>query len=328
MNAAQLVLVAASTLAGPSGQPDMVIDAATRAKTIDTLLARLRDHYVFPEKAALMEKALRKRERNQEYQAIISAQGLAQKLTDDLRAVVHDKHLAVDYFHRGPPPERRPESSPEDRQRRLDFARRLGFGVGRIERLPGNLGYLELRAFIEPELSAAAVAKAFDRVADTDALIIDLRRNDGGHPLSVALVCSYFFGPEPVHLSDIYWREGDRTEQFWTQRQLGGQRYLGKPVYVLTSRATFSAAEEFSYNLKSLKRATIVGETTGGGAHPGRGMPLGPHFGVRMPTGRSINPITRTNWEGTGVEPDVEAPADRALDVAARLAAARKGKRR
>jgi C-terminal processing protease CtpA/Prc len=136
----------------------------------------------------------------------------------------------------------------------------------------------------------------------------------------VALVCSYLFGPEPVHLNDLYWREGNRTDEFWTRKELSGKRYLNKDVYVLTSKRTFSGAEEFTYNLKNLKRATIIGETTGGGAHPGGGFRINEHFGVFVPTGRAISPITKTNWEGTGVTPDISVPAEQAFHVARLMA--------
>jgi C-terminal processing protease CtpA/Prc len=131
----------------------------------------------------------------------------------------------------------------------------------------------------------------------------------------VALISSYLFGDKPVHLNDLYWRKGDKTEEFWTKPAAAAKKY-DKDVYVLTSKRTFSGAEEFSYNLKNLKRATIIGETTGGGAHPGGMVRLNEHFGVFIPTGRAISPITKTNWEGTGVEPDVKVPKELALKVA------------
>jgi C-terminal processing protease CtpA/Prc len=147
-------------------------------------------------------------------------------------------------------------------------------------------------------------------------LIIDVRQNGGGAPGMVALICSYFFAGEPVHLNDLYWRPTNSTEQWWTLAYVPGRRYVGKDIYVLTSKRTFSAAEEFTYNLKNLKRATIVGDTTGGGAHPGEGVRISNHFGMFVPTGRAINPITKTNWEGTGVAPDISVPADLALKTA------------
>ena len=160
----------------------------------------------------------------------------------------------------------------------------------------------------------ATAAMSF--VANTDALIIDLRENGGGSPDMVALVCSYLFGAHPVHLNDLYFRPENSTHQWWTLPYVPGQRYENKPVYVLTSKRTFSAAEEFTYNLKSLKRATIVGETTGGGAHPGGPRRINEHFTMFLPSGRAINPVTKTNWEGTGVAPDVSVSAEKALNTA------------
>ena len=147
-------------------------------------------------------------------------------------------------------------------------------------------------------------------------LIIDLRHNGGGEPAMVALVCSYFFGNQPVHLNDLYWREGNRTEQYWTKPTVQGRRYERKDVFLLTSRHTFSGAEEFAYNLKNLKRSTIVGETTGGGAHHGEDRRLSEHFSVHIPLARAINPITKANWEGTGVKPHFEVPEEQALKTA------------
>jgi C-terminal processing protease CtpA/Prc len=298
-------------------QPDLTIDAATRTQVIDSVLKRLNDSYVFPEVAKKMEQSVRDRVAKKEYDQISSAKQFATKLTEDLQAVSKDKHLRVRYSHR-PIPERGPQREPtaeerEERKRSLTWA---NHGFAKVERLPGNIGYLEFYNFMDEELGADTVAAAMNFINNTEALIIDMRKNGGGNPAMVALVCSYLFGPEPVHLNDLYWREGNRTKEFWTSKEVAGKRYLNKDVYVLTSKRTFSGAEEFTYNLKNLKRATIIGETTGGGAHPGGGFRISEHFGMFVPTGRAINPITKTNWEGTGVTPDISVPADQALLVA------------
>ena len=206
--------------------------------------------------------------------------------------------------------------SPQDM---LDYEKelkRINGGFEKVERLQGNVGYVDFRFFGQHPIAFKAVDSAFAFLQNTDALIIDLRQNGGGSPEMVAYICSYLFGDEPVHLNDLYFRPSNETRQYWTSPSVPGPRYLDKPVYVLTSSRTFSGAEECSYNLKNLKRATIVGETTGGGAHPGGSERLSDYFTAFIPSGRAINPITKTNWEGTGVEPDIKVAAAEALKTA------------
>jgi C-terminal processing protease CtpA/Prc len=300
----------------PREQPDQTIDAAMRAEVIDGVLKKLNDAYVFPEVAKKMEQAVRDRAQKKEYDATTSASQFAQMLTMHLQEVSRDKHLRVNYSHDPIPPETaRREPSPEERERFLSFMRGVNFGFEKVERLSGNVGYLDLRGFMDAEQGGETVVAAMNFLANTDALIIDLRQNGGGSPAMVALISSYLFN-QPTHLNDLYWREGDNTHQWWTAPYVPGKRYGKKEVYILTSKRTFSAAEEFTYNLKNLKRATIVGETTGGGAHPGGPSRINQHFAVWVPRGRAINPISKTNWEGTGVEPDLKVPAEEALKTA------------
>ena len=302
-------------------QADLTIDAAARTQVVDAILKRLNDSYVFPDVAKKMAESIRDHVAKKDYDQITSAKQFATTLTTDLQAVSHDKHLRVRYSFESIPERReRREPTAEEREQRKRELTWLNHGFGKVERLPGNIGYLEFFNFADEELGADTVAAAMNFINGTDALIIDMRRNGGGNPAMVALVCSYLFGAEPVHLNDLYWREGNKTEEFWTKKEVPGKRYLNKDVYVLTSKRTFSGAEEFTYNLKNLKRATIIGETTGGGAHPGGGFRMSEHFVMFVPTGRAISPITKTNWEGTGVTPDISVPADQALLVARLMA--------
>lgn len=306
----------ASAQQGPGG-PDMTIDAATRTAVIDNLIKQLNDSYVFPETAKKMESDLRARLNNKEYDSVTSGRAFAEKLTADLQSVSKDKHLRV-RFSAQPIPLRqdRREPTAEEKERNSWFNKRINFGFERVERMNGNIGYIDLRGFNDHETGAETVAAAMTFLANTEAIIFDLRQNGGGSPFMVALISSYLFGDKPVHLNSLYWRKEDRTEEFWTKPESAKLRFPNKDVYVLTSNRTFSAGEEFTYNLKNLKRATIIGETTGGGAHPGGFERLGEHFGAFIPTGRAISPITKTNWEGTGVEPDIKVPKDQALKTA------------
>ncbi|MBL8220228.1 MAG: S41 family peptidase, partial [Bryobacterales bacterium] len=178
--------------------------------------------------------------------------------------------------------------------------------------------------FFPAALGAETAVAAMNLLANCDALIVDVRRNGGGDPAMVALLSSYLFD-DVTHLNDLYFRPADSTRQWWTLPFVPGKKLAGKPVYVLTSNRTFSAAEEFTYNLKNLKRATIVGETTGGGAHPGGMSRVSTHFRAFIPTGRAINPVSKTNWEGTGVSPDVAVNQEAALKTA-HLMAVKKGR--
>ena len=194
------------------------------------------------------------------------------------------------------------------------------FGIHRVERLDGNIGYLDLRRVPVPANAGPAIAAAMELVAGTYALIIDLRRNGGGSPEGVVFWCSYLVTERPTHLNDIFHADTGETRQFWALPYVPGTRYVDRPVYVLTSGHTFSGGEDFCYTLQALGRAQVIGETTGGGAHPTRPFPISPAVHIAIPFARSINPVTGTNWQGTGVVPDVAVPEERAYDVAYGLA--------
>jgi hypothetical protein len=292
--------------------------------------------YVFPERGREAADALRAHLAAGDYDGL-DDEALAGKLTEDLYEVCRDKHLRVRYHPAregrpgpgpgGPPGGRpgRPGGQPGGRPGRPgfhgrppwpDWLRPHNFGIHRVEQLDGNVGYLDLHGVAHPDEAAPAIAAAMELVAGTCALIIDLRRNGGGAPPGVVFWLSYLFPNDQTHLNDIFDAGSGETRQFWTLASVPGPRYLDRPVYLLTSARTFSGGEDFAYSLQAQGRAEVIGETTGGGAHPTRGTPISATLGVAVPFARSINPVTGTNWEGTGVTPDVAVPADQALDVA------------
>ncbi len=291
-----------------------MLDAPIRTQLIEALLTKLHDLYVFPQVAEEMATAARQHMYEGVYDMLTDGTTFAHMLTEHLQAVSHDLHLEVFYSERELP------TREVEKQENLKLYEMQHFGFYKIERLAGNIGYLDVRALYAPAIAGDVACAAMNFMADTYALIIDLRQNHGGSPEMIALLCSYLLPAQLVHLNTIYWRATDSTSQFWTLPYIPGKRYLEKPVYVLTSGETFSGAEEFAYNLKNLKRATLIGETTRGGAHPGRIHRLDTHFTVYIPNGRSINPITATNWEGCGVTPDTAVPRDEALSTAHQLA--------
>ena len=304
------VVLSAVAIIAADAKSDGSVDARARSEVIDYVLNGLNRSYVFPEVAAKMSDAVRERVAKGEYDAITGAREFADKLTADLQAISRDKHLRVRLGGEGTGVRmvRRPVSGDEGNDD--------GGGFARVEQLPGNIGYIDLRLFHGPSVAAEHAANAMNRLADSDALIIDLRKNRGGSAEMVALLASYLLGPERVLLNTIVGRDGKLENESWTTPELPGRRFIGKEVYVLTSSSTFSAAEEFAYDLKNLKRATLVGETTGGAANPIANFRINDRFEVSIPIARAVNPITKTNWEGVGVEPDVRVPAADALQTA------------
>jgi len=294
------------------------MDAAWKSRVIGGAISNLDEYYVFPETAKKMGEAIRAHQAKGDYDAVSGADAFASLLTEHLRDVSHDKHLGVNFSPKALP-NREPGRDPEAEARMRTQMERNNCAFEKVERFATNIGYLKFNGFADPDVCGPTATAAMNFLANVDALIIDLRDNGGGDPSMVAYISSYLFS-EPTHLNDLYNRKENSTTQYWTLPYVPGKRLAGKPVYLLTSKRTFSGAEEFSYNLKNLKRATIIGETTGGGAHPVTGHRIDDHFMIGVPFARAINPISKTNWEGTGVEPDVKIPANEALDEAKKMA--------
>ena len=299
---------------------DSTISVAAKADVIQKLTQKLKSNYVFPDVADQTSASLVQKSAQGAYANADMSKAFAKLLSDDLRALGNDRHLAVRYAPDATidaSPEASPGAAPGANQlaRMTAEVVRDGFGIARVERLPGNIGYLDLRGFGPTELVGDAYKSAMSLLSGTDALILDLRQNGGGEPSSVAYLMSHFFAEgDERHVNDIYDRIKDQTRQYWTSASVK-TRYL-KPVYVLTSGFTFSGGEECAYDFQTQKRGTLVGETTGGGANPGDFVSLGHGFVAFIPDGRAINPVTHTNWEHVGVKPDVAVPAAKAQQTA------------
>jgi len=318
----QVVILTIWMMAGAL-QAQSGIDSKEKEAVIESLSTLLEQNYVFPSVAREMSGLLKRKMKDGKYDAIKTPNDFGDQLTADLQSVSHDKHLRVNFN----PDQNRGmrlgngEVDEEERERRRKAfekqQQRSNYGFQEIKILEGNVGYLDLRGFMNPADAGETAASAMNMLKNTEALIIDLRRNGGGDPGMIQLLTSYLYDKhERIHLNSFYFRPADDTTQTWTLPYVPGARNPDAEVFVLTSNYTFSAAEEFTYNLKNLERATIIGETTGGGAHPGGTRPVDERFVAFVPIGRAINPISGTNWEGAGVSPHIAVPQEKALKVA------------
>lgn len=297
--------------------------AAEEKKAVVNAVANvLAKQYVFPETARKMGDLIRKNLKAGKYAILNNPPVFAVQLSEDLRSVSRDQHLGIRYA-----PERILEMKMPDEakrkaatERNRKIARLENHGFKEAKILSGNVGYLKFDYFSADQEAFKVAVGVLAFLANCDALIIDLRENGGGNPEMIQLISSYFFSGEPRHLNSFYYRLDEKTEQYWTLPFVPGSKLAETDLYVLTSGDTFSGAEEFTYNLKNMKRATIVGETTGGGAHPVKVEILNDHFVISVPYARAVNPISKTNWEGTGVAPDIKVPAAQALKKAQAMA--------
>lgn len=290
--------------------------------TIDSISIKLQRNYVFPELAVEMSKRLKENLKAGKYYSLINPTEFVRALTIDLQSISKDKHLMVVYNPQVIARElalTHKDRANEEAEWAKELEKNLkrdNYGFREVKILDGNIGYMDLREFIDPKYSGEVLTAVMQFLSNTNAIIIDLRQNDGGSPWMVQLLASYFFSSEPIHLADHYNRPKNESSQSWTLPYVPGKRRPDVAVYILTSKKTFSAAEAFCYQLQQLKRATIVGEITAGGAHLTGSVIASDKFYLRIPQGRTTCPVTNANWEGTGVTPHIEVSAEQALKTA------------
>lgn len=315
---APTVIVQLGAYPVPAGSRfDLVkIDNVLRRRLLGSIARMLTEGYVYPEVGRKMAADLRRREVRREFHAIRDGSELAAKLTGDLQEISGDRHLALRFSDVVVPA----GMSTPDIAKETERVARANCGFIRVEHLQPNTGYVKFDGFENATLCGPTASAAMNFIADSNALIIDLRDNHGGGGGMPEFIASYLFA-DRTHLDDLYSRTTGQTTEIWTSPDVPGRKFVDKPVYLLTSKGTFSAAEYFANVLRNLRGATLIGETTGGGAHTTDTRRVDDHFTMRLPSGR---PVTRTDWEGTGLEPDMKVPAAEALESALTLAAKRR----
>jgi hypothetical protein len=316
MTCAIMILLSCNACAQNQEKP---LTPKERIEVVRAIGKELSNNYVFPDVAEKMTAHISKQNKKGHYKKITDPEIFANKLTEDLRSISHDKHIRVRFAPEGIARQKQAVSVADKQklsQQNIERSKKTNFGFKEVKILDGNVGYLNLTRFEHTRIGGETATAAMRFLSNADAIIFDLRNNGGGNPTMIQLISSYLFDSEPVHLNNFYWRPKNLNTQTWTLPHVVGNRSPDVPVYVLTSSRTFSAAEEFSYNLKNLKRATLIGETTGGGAHPGGPVIATDRFMIGVPSGRAINPITKTNWEGVGVVPHIKVKSENALTTA------------
>ena len=293
------------------------MDGAELRHVVDQVRALVTAHYIHPDVAAAVSRVLAEGLADGRYPA--DAPALAAAITTDLQSVNHDQHLRL-LYHEEAQPQREPGDDAEEYAAMARWASQTCGGVACARRLAGNVGYLDLQPVLFPAaISGEAITAAMTLLADTDALIIDVRHCLGGEPGMAAFLASYLWNHEPAQLTTL--REASLLRQAWTLPYVPGRRFgKDKPVFALTSAVTFSGGEQLSYDLQQLGRATIIGERTRGGAHAREGFSVHPHLEATISVAEAVHPETGGNWEGTGVTPDIETPAGQARDAAYTMA--------
>lgn len=301
-----------------------VLSMETKKQVVEQLITVMNQNYVFPEISKKTEAMLKKNLKNGRYDAINDPVQFADMLKGDCLVISKDVHFSVQYSPRMTQMFTVMNSqNEEDKKKALEaeheYYRSENYGFEKIEHMKGNIGYIKFSVFMNTPAAFEKAATAMNFVADCDALIIDLRENMGGSPEMIQFIISYFFS-QPTLLNTFYNRPTNTMRESWSLPFVSTKKMANADVYILTSKMTVSAAEEFTYDLINLKRATAIGETTMGGAHPTMTLALSNDFYANVPFERAINPVTKTNWEGAGVKPNIEIAAEKSFDKAYELA--------
>ncbi|MFK7772974.1 MAG: S41 family peptidase [Saprospiraceae bacterium] len=300
------------------GQKSSLTDAY-KIEVIENLTKLLSDYYIYPDVAEKTNKHIYKQYEAGSFDEYKDNESFAKALTEVVQNVSKDKHMRIMAHKSYKAPKNTLERKAEQRMDQINNYRNYNHGFKELKLLEGNVAYLDLRGF-SPMDRAKEIADAYMKLlSQADAVIIDLSKNGGGDPSMVQYLCSYFFN-DIIHLNSLYYREGDRKEEYWTLKEVGGKKMNDVPLYVMISEETFSGAEEFSYNMQTQKRATIIGQTSGGGANPGGTRGINENLAVFIPTGKAINPITNTSWEGVGVIPEIITKKEETFDKVLNLA--------
>jgi hypothetical protein len=296
-------------------------DNVIHIEVIRSLSEKLRAYYIFPDMAEKICICLQKHLDDGDYNDIVEGEFCAYVLTTHMQEVCHDEHAWVKWHSELlPDGDEALRLSKEWRKEQQVQARLNNYGFHKVQRMSGNVGYLDIRYFHLPSWGGDIAVAAMNFLVNMDAIIIDLRDCSGGYPGMVSLISSYLLGEESLHLGSIYWRDDDTTQQYWTLPYIPGKRLDDKPLYIMVGKKTFSAGEEFAYDMQARKRAIIIGEKTDGGAHPGASYRLDEHFEAFFPIGSLTHPITKQDWEGSGVIPDVPVSSELALKMAHKMA--------
>ena len=322
-----LFLLNASPCHGQQGETskwNATVDSATKAAVIEDIGKLLVEKYIFLDVAEKLKNHINARLARGDFAAIADPEQFAAMLRDDLREISKDKHFFVEFN-----PERaklilaQQSRSEEENQRAeqilIERDRLINFGFDKLERLKGNVGYLDISELCNAENAGETAVAAMNFLANSDAVIVDLRDTPGGYPNMVQLLCSYFLKGKKegrTHLGTFERRFDNSIEQIWTLSHVPGKRMYDTDLYVLTSQYTASGAEAFAYDMKCLKRVTLVGEKTKGMANPVDDKVIQENFVMHLPTGKYVNAISGTDWEQKGVEPDIAVSAEQALDTA------------
>lgn len=302
-----------------------------KKEVIQNISQLMNDFYVFPEVAKLTEAHLKSQMLDGYYDQFKNNETFAAALTQSVQAINKDKHMRIRSNRPSNALEKSQEIMFEEHLVQINSYREGNAGFNTVKILEGNVGYLDLRGFAGMETGKEITDAYMKLMSRADAIIIDLSKNGGGSPSMVQYLCSYFFN-QKLLLNSLYWRESNSIQEFWTLDKVGGIKLNDVPLFIITSERTFSGAEEFSYNMQTQKRATLVGQTTGGGANPGRSMSINDNLRIFIPMGRAINPITKTNWEGVGVIPEIETTIEdtctKTIDLAQKAAESYRAKRK